>query len=196
MDRKTEISRETKETRISCAVNLDSPGKIDVETSAAFLSHMLNLLAKFANLSMSLKAEGDVEIDLHHLNEDAGIVIGQAISSALGDKTGIRRVASAYVPMEEALARAVIDISGRPYLSFNVFVAGIENTIDGYSFEYARQFFQSVANHLRANIHIDLLRGRDFHHCVEAIFKAAGIAIRDAVRVEGSYIPSTKGLVD
>ncbi len=196
MDRIGEVKRQTRETDISCRVELDNPGRIKVDTDIAFLSHMLELFARFANISLALEARGDVQIDIHHLNEDIGIVLGQCIANTLGDKVGIRRVASAYMPMDEAMARAVVDISGRPYLAFNVFVAGVDNSIQAYSFDYARQFFLALANHLKANIHIDLLRGRDFHHCMEAIFKAFGMALRDAVRIEGKDIPSTKGILD
>ncbi len=191
-----EIKRQTRETDISCRIDLDNPGEIEINTDVAFLSHMLELSAKFANISLFLNAKGDVQVDIHHINEDIGIVMGQCLASALSDKVGIRRVASAYVPMDEAMARVVIDISGRPYLVFNVFVAGVDNIIQAYSFDYARQFFMALANHLKANIHIDLLRGRDFHHCMEAIFKAFGMALRDAVRIESKDIPSSKGILD
>ncbi len=195
--RKAEKKRISQETKINCSVAIDSLNpKSKIEVPIGFLRHMIELFSKFSRLELLIDAEGDLDVDIHHLNEDLAIVLGQCLDEALADRCGIRRVGWAYVPMDEALARVVIDLNGRPYLSFNVFVIRVENQIPEYSIEYARQFFTAVANHLRATIHIDLLRGVDFHHCLEAIFKAFGLAFRDAVEVVDRDLPSTKGIID
>ncbi len=194
--RKAELVRNTKETRISCRVDLDGKGDCQVDIPIPFLAHMLELFTRFAGIDLQVEAEGDLEIDIHHLNEDLGIVLGQALSQALGDKKGIRRVGFAYVPMDEALSRVVLDLSGRPYLVFNVFAFQVENQPSDYSIEYARQFFVSLSSHLRANLHVDLLRAKDFHHAMESVFKALGIAFAMAKEEISDRLPSTKGRLD
>ncbi len=193
--RSGKVERKSKETEIFCEV-VFKEGEIEVDVEIPFLAHMLELMFKFARISAKIKAKGDVEIDIHHLNEDLGIVLGQALSEALGDKVGIRRVGFAYVPMDEALSRVVIDLSGRPYLVFNVFPYQLENEIKDYTVEYARQFFLALANHLKANIHIDLLRAKDFHHAMESVFKGFGLALSGASEIVGRGVSSTKGLLD
>jgi len=193
--REAQLERNTKETQIVCRVNLDGKGDADIITDVPFLSHMLELFSKFALIDLSLSARGDVEIDIHHTNEDMGIVLGQALDNALGNRKGIARVSSAYVPMDEALSRVVIDFSGRPFLSFNVYVINAQNE-SGYSFEYAKQFFNALSVHCKANIHIDVLRGDDFHHIMESVFKAFGRAFYNAKQIISNDIPSTKGAID
>ncbi len=193
--RSARVERKTKETDIVCEISIGE-GPIEVEVEIPFLAHMLELMFKFARMSGEVKAKGDVEIDIHHLNEDLGIVLGQALSEALGDKVGIRRVGFAYVPMDEALSRVVVDLSGRPYLTFNVFPYQLENQITDYSVEYARQFFIALTTHLRANVHVDLLRAKDFHHAMESVFKAFGLALSSAWEIVGQDLPSTKGKLD
>ena len=191
--RQARVERNTKETQISISVNLDGTGKLDVETGLPFLDHMLDQIARHGLIDLSVIAKGDLEIDAHHTVEDIGITLGQAVNQAL-DKTGIRRYGHAYVPLDEALSRVVIDFSGRPGLDYHVdFVKGIVGSFDVDLFH---EFFQGFVNHALVTLHIDNIRGKNNHHQIETIFKAFGRALRMAVELDSrqqGVIPSTKG---
>ena len=191
--RQARVERNTKETQISISVNLDGTGKLDVETGLPFLDHMLDQIARHGLIDLSIIAKGDLEIDAHHTVEDIGITLGQAVNQAL-DKTGIRRYGHAYVPLDEALSRVVIDFSGRPGLDYHVdFVKGIVGSFDVDLFH---EFFQGFVNHALVTLHIDNIRGKNNHHQIETIFKAFGRALRMAVETDArqqGVIPSTKG---
>ena len=191
--RTASLERNTKETQISVAVNLDGTGKLEVETGLPFLDHMLDQIARHGLIDISVKAVGDLEIDAHHTVEDIGITLGQAFDQAL-DKTGIRRYGHAYVPLDEALSRVVIDFSGRPGLDYHVqFVKG---TVGAFDVDLFHEFFQGFVNHALVTLHIDNLRGKNAHHQIETIFKAFGRAVRMAVEADprqAGVIPSTKG---
>ena len=191
--RTASLERNTKETQISVAVNLDGTGELEVETGLPFLDHMLDQIARHGLIDISVKAVGDLEIDAHHTVEDIGITLGQAFDQAL-DKTGIRRYGHAYVPLDEALSRVVIDFSGRPGLDYHVqFVKG---TVGAFDVDLFHEFFQGFVNHALVTLHIDNLRGKNAHHQIETIFKAFGRAVRMAVEADprqAGVIPSTKG---
>jgi imidazoleglycerol-phosphate dehydratase len=191
--RSASVERNTKETQITVSVNLDGSGKLDVETGLPFLDHMLDQIARHGLIDLTIRAKGDLEIDAHHTVEDIGITLGQAVNKAL-DKTGIRRYGHAYVPLDEALSRVVIDFSGRPGLEYHVnFVKGTVGTFDVDLFH---EFFQGFVNHALVTLHIDNLRGANAHHQIETIFKAFGRAVRMAVEADprqAGVIPSTKG---
>ncbi len=191
--RKAEIKRKTKETDISVELNLDGKGRYDVRTSIPFMDHMLSLMAYHGRFDLNLTARGDIEVDFHHLIEDLGIVIGEAIKTSLGDKEGIKRYGSAIIPMDESLSQVVIDISGRPYLFYRVrFRRQRLRDIEASLFE---DFFRALSNNALINLHIILHYGRDLHHIFESIFKAFGRALREATRIDPNLkeIPSTKG---
>ena len=192
--RQAEISRNTLETRITVRVNLDGSGRGKFATGVPFLDHMLDQVARHGMIDLEVEAHGDLHIDAHHTVEDIGITLGQALTKALGDKAGLRRYGHAYVPLDEALSRVVIDLSGRPGLVFGVeFVRAM---IGAFDVDLVREFFQGLVNHANMTLHIDSLRGENAHHQAETIFKAFGRALRMAVeadeRAAGS-IPSTKG---
>ena len=192
--RQAEISRNTLETRITVRVNLDGSGRGKFATGVPFLDHMLDQVARHGMIDLEVEAHGDLHIDAHHTVEDIGITLGQALSKALGDKAGLRRYGHAYVPLDEALSRVVIDLSGRPGLVFGVeFVRAM---IGAFDVDLVREFFQGLVNHANMTLHVDSLRGENAHHQAETIFKAFGRALRMAVeadeRAAGS-IPSTKG---
>ena len=193
MDRKSDIKRETKETGISLSLNIDGSGEYDISTPVPFFTHMLELMTRHGLFDIKIEASGDVEIDFHHTVEDVGICLGETIKAALGDKKGIRRYGNAVVPMDEALAEVSLDISGRPHLSFNAVIAA--EKAGGFDVELAEEFFQALVNNAGITVHIDLKRGANAHHCLEAIFKAFGRALDSATsideRVKG--VPSTKG---
>ena len=193
--RTASVERNTKETQISVAVNLDGTGELEVETGLPFLDHMLDQIARHGLIDISVKAVGDLEIDAHHTVEDIGITLGQAFDQAL-DKTGIRRYGHAYVPLDEALSRVVIDFSGRPGLDYHVqFVKG---TVGAFDVDLFHEFFQGFVNHALVTLHIDNLRGNNAHHQIETIFKAFGRAVRMAVEADprqAGVIPSTLSLI-
>ncbi len=192
MGREAEISRETKETRISLKLSLDG-GDAAISTGVGFLDHMLELLARHGRLGMKLEASGDLETGAHHTTEDVGIVIGQAIDEALGDRAGISRYGFATIPMDEALAECAIDISGRP---LTVYVADLpEVSIAGFDAELAEEFFRAVANSARITLHVRVRDGSNAHHMIEAAFKAFARALREAVSIDPDEtgVPSTKG---
>jgi imidazoleglycerol-phosphate dehydratase len=188
------VERRTSETSVSIELDLDGTGVSDLDTPVGFLTHMLDVIARHGQVDLSVKATGDVEIDYHHTVEDVGLVLGEAFARALGDKRGIRRFGHAYVPLDEALARVVIDFSGRPYLEFGVTIDREMLLIHkDFPFALVEEFFKSFANKCACNIHVDLIRGRNGHHAAEAIFKAFAIAMREAKQLVGGGVPSTKG---
>ena len=189
-----EVKRKSKETQLSARVSLDGGGRVNVATGLPFLDHMLEQVARYAGADMKLKGTGDLHVDTHHLVEDAGIVVGQAFSSALGDRAGIVRFGSAYAPLDEALARVVVDLGRRPFLSYNVPLRGRVGTLEA---EVLEEFWKALSIHLGATIHVDVVRGRNRHHVAEATFKALGLALREAMAAGGaSGAPSSKGLLD
>lgn len=191
--RKAKVERKTKETDISISINLDGKGRNAISTSIPFLDHMLGLLSFHSQIDLDIRASGDIEIDYHHLMEDLGIVFGETIKKALGDKEGIRRYGHATIPMDESLAQVVIDLSGRPYLVYKVKQPRV--TLRGLEFSLFEDFFRSVSNHAMMNLHILVNYGRDLHHIFEAIFKAFGRSLREAVSIDPGTkgLPSTKG---
>ena len=193
MDRTADISRETKETKIRVALNLDGSGKTQAETGVGFFDHMLDLLGRHGLFDLTVKASGDLHVDPHHTVEDVGIVLGQCIEKAVGDKRGIQRYGWAMVPMDETLAHVAIDLSGRPAFVFNVKFTG--EAIGLFPVELVEEFFKSVATNAKANLHINLQYGTNNHHIAEAIFKATAKALRQAVSHDprNSDVPSTKG---
>jgi imidazoleglycerol-phosphate dehydratase len=193
MARSATIERNTAETRIRVQVNLDGDGKGKFATGLPFLEHMLDQIARHGLIDMQVEAEGDLHIDGHHTAEDVGIVLGQAVREAVGDKKGIRRYGHAYVPLDEALSRVVIDLSGRPGLEFRVEFP--REKIGDFDTELFYEFFQGFVNHAGVTLHIDNLHGRNAHHIAETVFKAFGRALRMAVEPDPRMtgIPSTKG---
>ncbi len=192
--RTARVERNTRETRITVELNLDGTGRAQLDTGLPFLDHMLDQVARHGMVDLAVKAEGDLHIDSHHTVEDVGIVIGQAVAKALGDKAGLARYGHAYVPLDEALSRVVIDLSGRPGLEFHV--AFTRARIGNFDADLTSEFFQGFVNHALATLHVDNLRGANAHHQCETVFKAFGRALRMAVardpRAAGA-IPSTKG---
>jgi imidazoleglycerol-phosphate dehydratase len=190
------INRTTKETAVSLTVDLDGTGRSSIDTPVGFLSHMLEVIARHGQVDLDVIATGDTFIDYHHTVEDTGLVLGEAFAASLGDKRGIRRFGSAYVPLDDALARVVVDFSGRPFL---VFEAPIDREMllihKDFPFALVEEFFKSFANKCACNIHVDLIRGRNGHHAAEAIFKAFAVAMRGAKEVIGADVPSTKGVI-
>ncbi len=193
MKRKASLSRETKETQISCAVNLDGTGKYNVSTGIKFFDHMLELFSKHSLIDLTLTANGDVDVDDHHTVEDVAIVIGKCVDKALGDKAGINRYGTSYVPMDESLARCVIDLSGRGHCVFHAEFS--RPKVNDLSTEMIEHFFKSMAENLRANIHVELVYGKNNHHRSEAIFKSFALALREAVSLNPRIVgvQSTKG---
>ena len=189
------VERNTKETQITVTVKLDGSGQLDVETGLPFLDHMLDQIARHGLIDMTIRATGDLDIDAHHTVEDIGITLGQALNRAL-DKTGIRRYGHAYVPLDEALSRVVLDFSGRPGLIYHVeFVKG---TVGNFDVDLFHEFFQGFVNHAMVTLHIDNIRGKNAHHQIETIFKAFGRALRTAMEIDAraaDHIPSTKGVL-
>jgi imidazoleglycerol-phosphate dehydratase len=189
-----EVHRDTKETQIQVRVNLDGTGQSDLSTGIGFFDHMLDQIARHGLIDLSIKATGDLHIDGHHTVEDVGITLGQAFAQAVGDKKGIRRYGHAYVPLDEALSRVVVDFSGRPGLEMHVpFKSGMIGHFDS---QLAFEFFQGFVNHAFVTLHIDNLRGENAHHQAETVFKAFGRALRAATELDprsAGIIPSTKG---
>ena len=192
--RQAQVVRNTQETRITVGLNLDGTGRSSLSTGIGFFDHMLDQIARHGLIDLSVKAEGDLHIDGHHTVEDVGIAIGQALAQAMGDKKGIRRYGHAYVPLDEALSRVVIDFSGRPGLTMHVpFTSGMIGTFDS---QLTYEFFQGLVNHAFITVHIDNLRGKNAHHQAETVFKAFGRALRMAAEPDAraaGTIPSTKG---
>jgi len=189
-----EVSRNTLETQISVSINLDGTGISNFVTGLAFLDHMLDQVARHGMMDISIEAKGDLHIDAHHTVEDIGITLGQAFAKAVGDKKGVRRYGHAYVPLDEALSRVVLDVSGRPGLEFNVEFTRAR--IGEFDVDLIHEFFQGFINHALVTLHIDNLRGDNAHHQAETIFKAFGRALRMAVELDPRMVgvlPSTKG---
>ncbi|AFT68875.1 Imidazoleglycerol-phosphate dehydratase [Alloalcanivorax dieselolei B5] len=193
-ERRATVERNTLETQIRVAVNLDGTGACKLDTGLPFLEHMLDQVARHGLIDLDIVANGDLHIDAHHTVEDIGITLGQALSRAWGDKKGIRRYGHAYVPLDEALSRVVIDLSGRPGLEMHVpFTRGM---IGGFDVDLFHEFFQGLVNHAMITVHVDNLRGKNAHHQAETVFKAFGRALRVAVERDprmGDITPSTKG---
>jgi imidazoleglycerol-phosphate dehydratase len=192
--RSAQVKRDTLETQISIDLVVDGTGKSSFDTGVPFLEHMLEQIARHGVVDLDIKATGDLHIDAHHMVEDIGITLGQAFSQALGDKRGMTRYGHAYVPLDEALSRVVIDFSGRPELEFHVDFPRAR--VGEFELDLVHEFFQGFCNHALVTLHIDNLRGRNSHHIVETVFKAFGRALRMAVEPDarmGGNIPSTKG---
>jgi imidazoleglycerol-phosphate dehydratase len=193
-DRTASVNRETKETSITIDLDLDGSGKADLEVGIPFFEHMLEQIARHGMLDLHISAKGDLEIDAHHTVEDIGITLGQAVNQALGEKKGIRRYGHAYVPLDEALSRVVVDCSGRPGLEYRVEYPRAR--VGEFDIDLVAEFFQGFVNHAQVTLHVDNISGRNAHHISETIFKAFGRALRMAVepdpRTQGN-IPSTKG---
>lgn len=193
-ERKAKVSRDTLETQITVEVNLDGTGQSNFETGIPFLDHMLDQIARHGLIDLYVQANGDTEIDDHHTVEDIGITLGQAFLQALGDKKGIRRYGHAYVPLDEALSRVVVDFSGRPGLE--MFVDFTRARVGDFDVDLVFEFFQGFVNHAGVSLHIDNLRGDNTHHQIETIFKAFGRAVRMAIELDprmAGVMPSTKG---
>jgi imidazoleglycerol-phosphate dehydratase len=194
-ERIAQVTRNTKETQISVGVNLDGTGIASFDTGIPFLEHMLDQIARHGVIDLEIKASGDLHIDDHHTVEDIGITLGQAVANALGDKKGIRRYGHAYVPLDEALSRVVIDFSGRPLLvSYTKYP---DRNIGRFSVALIHEFFQGFANHALATLHMDCLKGENSHHIAETLFKAFGKALRVAVEQDPrmNELPYTKGVL-
>jgi len=192
--RTASIKRDTLETKINALVDLDGSGKGDFDTGVPFLEHMLDQVARHGMMDLTIKAKGDLHIDAHHTVEDIGIVLGQAFAKALGDKKGIRRYGHAYVPLDEALTRVVIDFSGRPGLEYHAEYP--RGRIGEFDVDLIHEFFQGFINHALCTVHIDCIRGKNAHHIAETIFKAFGRALRMAIEADprmAGITPSTKG---
>ncbi|MEI6306171.1 MAG: imidazoleglycerol-phosphate dehydratase HisB [Deltaproteobacteria bacterium] len=195
MSRTANIERVTKETMIRLSLDLDGTGQAKVSTSVPFLDHMLNLFARHGHFDLQVEANGDIDIDFHHTVEDIGIVLGEAFKQSLGEKKGIRRYGQATVPMDETLASVAVDISGRPYLVYNVNLPKVK--IGEFDVELAREFFQAFVNHCGLNLHINVMYGSNMHHIIEACFKAFARAMDTATQVDSRVegVMSTKGML-
>jgi imidazoleglycerol-phosphate dehydratase len=192
--REAQVERNTLETRIAVRLNLDGSGRTGIATGVGFLDHMLEQVARHGVVDLEVACKGDLHIDAHHTVEDIGIALGSALAQAVGDKKGVRRYGHAYVPLDEALSRVVIDLSGRPGLEFHV--PFVRARIGEFDVDLVHEFFQGFANHAQATLHIDNLRGANAHHQAETVFKAFGRALRMAVELDprlGGIVPSTKG---
>lgn len=187
--RRAEIERKTAETQISIKLNLDGEGTCDIATGIGFLDHMLTLLAKHSFMDLTVKAKGDLEVDSHHTVEDIGIVLGEALQEALGDKAGIHRYGNCFIPMDETLAQVCLDFSGRPFLVFGAEIPKIQ--LGNYDAEMTEEFFRAVAMHCGLTLHIRVLYGSNVHHIIEAIFKAFARAVAEAASVD----PRVKGVM-
>ena len=189
MARCAEIKRKTAETQISVKLTLDGEGKCDIATGIGFLDHMLTLLAKHSFMDLTVKAKGDLEVDSHHTVEDIGIVLGEALKEALGDKAGIHRYGNCFIPMDETLAQACLDFSGRPFLVFGAEIPKIK--LGNYDTEMTEEFFRAIAMHCGLTLHIRVLYGSNVHHIIEAVFKAFARAVAEAAAVD----PKVKGVM-
>jgi imidazoleglycerol-phosphate dehydratase len=193
MQRSARIDRKTQETDISITLNIDGEGRSQIHTKIPFFDHMLTLLSRHSLLDLEIRADGDIEVDFHHTVEDTGIALGQALAKALGDKRGLRRYGHAYVPMDETLVRAVVDFSGRPFLEYRA-PQGV-GSMGGFPFQLVEEFLRGFTVHAAANVHVEILYGRDAHHMAEGVFKALAKAVDAACQIDPRVkgIPSTKG---
>jgi imidazoleglycerol-phosphate dehydratase len=187
------VTRDSRETQLNASVTLDAGRRIEVATGLPFLDHMVEQLARYGGFDLAVSGAGDIQVDPHHLVEDAGIVIGQALARALGDRDGITRFASAYAPLDEAMARVVVDLGKRPYLAYHLALKGKIGTLES---EILEEFWRAFSIHVGATIHVDSIRGRNRHHIAESSFKALGLALREAMSVRGKGVPSSKGVLD
>jgi imidazoleglycerol-phosphate dehydratase len=196
MSRETTLERKTSETEIRLTLRIDGTGVSKITTGIAFFDHMLTLFAKHGLMDLDLTAKGDLEVDYHHTVEDTGILLGQALAKALGDKAGIRRYGTAHVPMDEALVRTVLDLSGRPFLAYNA-PADVPAIGAAFTFQLVEEFLRAFSVHGGMNLHVDVLAGRDAHHMAEGIFKSLARALDEATRIDPRVqgIPSTKGVL-
>jgi imidazoleglycerol-phosphate dehydratase len=196
VNRTATIDRNTSETTIHLELDLDGSGTVAADTGLPFFDHMLSQLGRHGGLDLIVAAKGDLEIDAHHTVEDVGLALGQALKEALGDKAGVRRFASVAVPLDEALVEVALDLSGRPFLVYEIEPPG-EKILGDPPFDpqLAEEFWRAVATAAALTLHLHLVRGKNTHHVIEASFKATARALRDAVRIEGSGVPSTKGVL-
>ena len=195
-ERKATVQRDTLETQITVSVNLDGSGQVELDTGIPFLEHMLDQIARHGMIDIEINAKGDLHIDDHHTVEDIGITLGQAVAQAVGDKKGIARYGHAYVPLDEALSRVVIDFSGRPGIEFHV--PFTRSAVGGFDVDLFMEFFQGFVNHALVTLHVDNLRGENSHHQAETVFKAFGRAVRMALTPDermAGVTPSTKGVL-
>ena len=192
MNRTAKKKRSTKETTVEVQLTVDGSGKADIATGIGFLDHMLELLAHHGSLDLSVKAQGDLHVDFHHTVEDVGLVLGDCLEEALGDKAGVNRFGTAFVPLDEALARVVVDLSGRPYLSWRVHFTS--DRVGDFPTELFQDFFRALSDRARLTLHVESLHGDNNHHIIETVFKGFARSLREAVRrTGGSGVPSTKG---
>ena len=192
--RSGKVERSTKETQVAISLAL-SPGEAKIDTGVPFFDHMLEQLSKHGGLALEVRAKGDLQVDAHHTVEDVGIGLGEALRQATADKTGLARYGHAVVPLDEALVEAVVDLSGRPHLTWNANLPAGKKFIGAYDVDLTQEFFQALVNHARICVHVNVRYGRNLHHVVEAIFKATARALRAATKIEGDALPSTKGLL-
>lgn len=192
--RKSEVKRTSFETDIDLLMNLDGEGISEIDTGVGFLDHMLTLFSKHGQLDLNIKCKGDTAVDDHHTVEDIGIVLGKAIEQCLSDKKGIKRYATDFTPMDETLVQASVDISGRPYLVFNVTFQN--EKVGQFDTELVEEFFKAFVNHAKITLHINLMYGQNTHHIIEAIFKTVGRILQQASIQDGNTVLSTKGLID
>ncbi|NLM43618.1 MAG: imidazoleglycerol-phosphate dehydratase HisB [Clostridiales bacterium] len=191
--RKYKLERNTFETKVTVEINLDGKGQSNIDTGIGFFDHMLTLFSFHGSFDLNIKCDGDLHVDGHHTVEDIGITLGQAFFRALGEKKGINRFGTFYVPMDEALARAVVDISNRPYLVYDVQLKNSKlGNMDTQNF---KEFFRAFVNESRVTLHLCALYGDNDHHIIESVFKAFGRALKEAVRIESDKVPSTKGIL-
>jgi imidazoleglycerol-phosphate dehydratase len=193
MIRHAEIVRETRETKVEVCLDLDGAGQTDIATGVPFFDHMLDQLGRHGRLDLTVRADGDLEVDAHHTVEDTGIALGLALGQALGEKAGVERFGDALVPIDEALARVAVDLSGRPYLVYDA--ATPVGLIGTYETSLTKHFFEAFVANARITLHVQKLAGENSHHIQEAVFKAVAVALRRAVRVTGCGVPSTKGVL-
>lgn len=193
MPREASIHRVTKETDIALSLNLDDSSSVTIATGHGFLDHMLEQINRHGRFGFELKATGDLQVDVHHLAEDTGIVLGQCLAEALGDRVGLERYADAFVPMDETLAHVVLDLSGRPHISFDP--EGYEGNSSGFNVHHLREFLRGFCNHVGATMHVRVLAGSENHHVCEAIIKAFARSLYSATRITSKNLPSTKGLL-
>lgn len=193
MARRAELHRETRETDVRIALDLDG-GPVELDVGHGFLEHLLDMIGRHGRIALDVRAHGDVaSVDVHHLAEDVGIVLGGAVRDALGDRRGVERYGSGWVPMDETLAHVVLDLSGRPWLSFDP--AGYEGDAHGFNVHHLRELLRGFCNHAGVTMHVRVLAGIETHHVAEAVTKAFARALRDAVRTTGDEVPSTKGVL-
>jgi len=193
MERRAKVERKTSEVEVSVDINLDGKGNYDIETGIPFFNHMLSQFAKHGYFDLILRAKGDIDVDFHHTVEDVGLTLGEAFLNALGDKKGISRFAEAFVPFDETLVFASVDLSGRPYFVYRVRTS--KTKVGDFDVELGREFFKSLSTTLKCNLHIELKYGDNLHHIIEAAFKAVGRALDRALKIDprSEGIPSTKG---